>query len=149
MCLRCSSTNARLGIAALSLIISMVVIVFVEGLPRRYKQDQLFVNHICLLQIFASLLLCVGSIKCNHWYFMPWLLIAVVFVYALVNKSLNCWFHILRDTKYSLLIIALLYIISGFWCYFINAVLQDFQEMRRNRKTNAQKYVYNQIVEII
>ncbi|XP_030558503.1 uncharacterized protein LOC115761029 [Drosophila novamexicana] len=147
MCLRCSSRNARLGIAVLSLIVSMVVIVFVEGL--QHKQDQLFMNHICLLQVFASLLLFVGSIKCNRWYFTPWLLIAAVFVYALVYKSLYYWFHILRYTKHSLLIISLLYTISGFWCYFINAVLQDFQEMRRNRKTNAHKYVYNQIVEIV
>ncbi|KRG04685.1 uncharacterized protein Dmoj_GI25686 [Drosophila mojavensis] len=105
----------------------MAGIVCVDRLPEALKQDQLIVNHICLLQIIASVLLIVGSLKRKHSYFGPWLLIATLFAYTLIYKSIDYWLIAWIDIRATLGIICLLYIIAGFWLYYIHAVYQDFR----------------------
>ncbi|TDG51605.1 hypothetical protein AWZ03_002065 [Drosophila navojoa] len=125
MVFKCPKRATHLFIALLSIFISMAGIVCVDRLPQELKQDQLIVNHICLLQIIASVLLIVGSLK--HWFFVPWLLIAALFAYTLIYKSIGYWLSAWIGIRASLTIVCLLYIIAGFWLYYIYAVYQDFR----------------------
>ncbi|XP_062131028.1 uncharacterized protein LOC133842115 [Drosophila sulfurigaster albostrigata] len=125
------SKNARNGIAVISIILSIAVIIFVEGLSSSHKEDQLIINHICLLQIFSSIILFIGSKNSNRWLFLPWLMVAALFTYTMIYKSLFYWFHLRSDTKGSMVAISWLYLIAGCWLYFIYAVLTDFQDMQR------------------
>ncbi|XP_032590651.1 uncharacterized protein LOC116805038 [Drosophila grimshawi] len=135
MLIECQGKYARMAVAVLSTIVSIGVIAVIEVSHHQQKKDLQIMNHICLLQIICSVLLFVGSLKYNKWFFLPWLAIAIVFAYALVYRSIAIWINILNDLKQSLIIISLLYTIAGFWCYFIYAIIVDFH----------QQYVYNQI----
>ncbi|KAL7737640.1 hypothetical protein ACLKA6_007748 [Drosophila palustris] len=81
-------------------------------------------------------MLFIGTIHANQWFFLPWLVVAFLFAYTLVYKSISFWFALVDiDTCMGAsLVISLLYTVAGFWFYFIHAVYVDFQDMQTKAK---------------
>ncbi|SPP73442.1 Hypothetical predicted protein [Drosophila guanche] len=122
--------TVRIAIAVLSLIVSIVLLLLIPTWvePRDAWEISVW-YHICLLQAIGGVLLIVGSLKSNHWMFLPWCVAAIVFIYTLLYKTVSyyCYLH----SKSICLVIPLFYTIAGFWLYFLCDVFQEFLDLHR------------------
>ncbi|XP_017044390.1 uncharacterized protein LOC108090290 [Drosophila ficusphila] len=80
-------------------------------------------KHLYLLQIVGGLSLLVGSIKLNHWLFLPWIFAGCIFIYTLLYKSFVYFFSL---EGIILQTVPLLLTTAGFWSYFVYDVFQEF-----------------------
>ncbi|XP_022222104.2 uncharacterized protein LOC111073866 [Drosophila obscura] len=120
----------RMAIAVLSLGVSIVILLLIPNWVETRESSEISVwYNIGLLQTIGGVFLIVGSLKANHWMFLPWLVAAIIFIYTLLYKTLSyyCYLH----GKRLVLVIPLFYIIAGFWLYFLCDVFKDFLDLHR------------------
>ncbi|BFG05709.1 uncharacterized protein DMAD_04386 [Drosophila madeirensis] len=120
----------RTAIAVLSLIVSIVLLLLIPTLVEPRDSWEISVwYHVCLLQAIGGVLLIVGSLKSNHWMYLPWCVAAIVFIYTLLYKTVSYYCYLQSKPVY--LVIPLFYTIAGFWLYFLCDVFQDFLDLHR------------------
>ncbi|XP_017146009.1 uncharacterized protein LOC108158282 [Drosophila miranda] len=120
----------RIAIAGLSLTVSIVILLLFPTWEQPRESWEISVwYYVCLLQAIGGVLLVVGSLKANHWLFLPWVVAAIVFIYTLLYKTVNYYCYL--QGKLLVVVIPLFYIIAGFWLYFLCDVFQDFLDLHR------------------
>ncbi|XP_039482219.1 uncharacterized protein LOC120445718 [Drosophila santomea] len=122
-----SANHVRMVIAGSTAIVSLLITGCTTTWVEINKCWELNVwMNVCLLQIVGGIFLFVGSLKSNHWLFLPWLLAGCIFIYTLVYKSILYFYNL--DGR-MLLVVPVFQSIAGFWSYFMYDVFQDFLQM--------------------
>ncbi|XP_017014770.1 uncharacterized protein [Drosophila takahashii] len=118
--------HVRIAIAGCSIIISLMILGFTFVETHKCWEISAW-KHVGVLQIIGGIFLFVGSLKNNHWLFLPWLVAACIFTYTLLYKSV-LYLNYLEGRM--LMTVPLLQLIAVFWSYFVYDVFQDFLQMQ-------------------
>ncbi|XP_016967800.1 uncharacterized protein LOC108036300 [Drosophila biarmipes] len=126
MCRSLKAEDVRMAIAGCSVIVSFLILEF--NWLETYKCCEISVwNHVCVLQIIGGIFLFVGSLKSNHWLFLPWMVTSLILIYTLSYKSI-LYLNYLEGRM--LMLVSILPFIAGIWTYFVYDVFQDFLQMQ-------------------
>ncbi|KAH8269449.1 hypothetical protein KR018_003086 [Drosophila ironensis] len=125
----------HLAIAVSTLVVAMLLMVVMPLIERSLQCWEISVwIHVCLLQITGGVFLLAGSIKGNHWLYLPWLVATIIFTYTLIYKTLSYFAFMEGKT---LVLVLMCDSIAGFWCYFIYDVFSDFLKMYSDSKLQS------------
>ncbi|XP_037717482.1 uncharacterized protein LOC119551922 [Drosophila subpulchrella] len=126
MCRSLKAEHVRMAIAGCSVIVSFLILEFKWLENDKYCEISVW-NHVCVLQIIGGICLFVGSLKNNHWLFLPWMLASIILIYTLSYKSI-LYLSYLEGRM--LMMVPLLPFIAGIWSYFVYDVFQDFLQLQ-------------------